>query len=233
MRGDPLSVRGRPETTSSSGGGPQMRRTRPLRRARGRQETSLWRRRGPIGAPRHSGLGLEGQSVFAEGRELKREVEAPPGGRGEAGLDRREHVFVRLGTGSDGTQAGEQQGTTARIDAPGLPATAGSVEALDAPGAGGVACEHEPHTIVGPGGDKVSSVLLHAGAIVDEDKIERRRLEPWAMLAERLPGGCIDQRAVPAAIGGPGLLERVVGLPDALLPAGLLAAPVRDDVPAR
>jgi hypothetical protein len=102
VRGDPLPAGGRLQTPGSGGGRPQPGRARS-RRPSGGHETTIRYLRPEIRTPPRPRLGLECQPVLAEGRELEREVEAPPGGRREAGLDRREHVFVRLGSASDGT----------------------------------------------------------------------------------------------------------------------------------
>ena len=105
-----------------------------------------------------------------------------------------------------------------------------SLDALYAPLARGVTREDDPATVTGrAGGDKVSAVLLHTRAVVDQDEIEGDRLESWPVLIQRAARGGMDELAIPAAIGGAGLLEHAVGTADVLFDLGAVGAPPGHD----
>ena len=60
----------------------------------------------------------------------------------------------------------------------------------------------------------MSAVLFHTGPVVDQHELERFPVEPGLLDTESTPGGVIEELPVPAAIGGPRLLERLVGTSD-------------------
>jgi hypothetical protein len=75
----------------------------------------------------------------------------------------------------------------------------------------------------------MGAVLVDPWAIVDEHEIERGGLEARMLGGESARGRVVEQLTVPAAIGGAGLLERLVRRRDVLLPARPVAPALRHD----
>ena len=71
--------------------------------------------------------------------------------------------------------------------------------------------EHDASLTVGAHGHEVRAVLVGAGLVVDEHEVKVVVGEVGPLLAEGGTRGLLHHAAVPAAVGGPGLLERRVG----------------------
>ena len=103
------------------------------------------------------------------------------------------------------------------------PALRRLADGLDAPAAVGVARQHDPRLAVLADRDEVRLVLLDARLVLDHDEVHVGVLPAGLVRAERIARRAVQHLAVPALVGGPGDLERLLGLGDVLGP--VLGAP--------
>jgi hypothetical protein len=75
---------------------------------------------------------------------------------------------------------------------------------------------HAGLAVIGDG-HEMGTILLHARAILDENEVQNTVIPPRPGFLERPTGYLLHRLAVPALIGRPSLLERLVGGGDVLL----------------
>ena len=161
---------------------------------------------GPFGGMKQSGLGRE----LGSGRP-----------RGVPGDQARAH-----------RDADRAQGLVVPVRR-GRPALRRLADGLDAPAAVGFARQHDPRLAVLADRHELRLVLFDTRLVLDHDEVHVGVFPAGLVGAERVPRRAVQHLAVPALVGGPRDLERLLGLGDVLRPVLACAGGRRCSRPRR